>query len=528
MLLLRIRKAEVALKHGRLDEALQQVLVPDVRDHYRGQKLIAKLIPAFVSRGEKHLVDGRPDQALADFDRAENLAGNEPKIAQLKSAAQSAIREEVHRLRTQQNQIQQAKQLVAVGEYSLGQALCKDLATPDAVQLSEELQWRKQTVGQLLESAKQSLRAGDLESAFPKAQQLLVESSRNREVADFLIQLTSQFAEQAKRLIADGRLEHARAHLSRAHTLSPNHTELRELSDTLEQCLHAASFLNHVDTHQLTRRLKALRQIIGASQWLDKAVKDAESLTQSLESLRAATGCLLEQTLVHQTPMPSASNEPQQRVMHISPATSPDVWTNAFRLNVDEAGSFLVFRKHDIVMGPASQSHPVDLELQAPPTTPRVRIARSDGDYFLHADQSIMVNQQPTRDRLLQDGDRIQLGPRVAFRFRKPHAASGTANIELSSVTRLAPFSIRHIVLMDEALILGPQAGSHVVVPSAEGAAMLSYDGEQLRLRAYSSQPGGLVRMAPGNVLAAERTVSINAISVVAIPINKEVRKFAT
>jgi hypothetical protein len=139
-----------------------------------------------------------------------------------------------------------------------------------------------------------------------------------------------------------------------------------------------------------------------------------------------------------------------------------------------------------------------------------------------------MVNQLPVRDKLLQDGDRVQLGPRVAFRFRKANASSGSANIELSSATRLTPFSLRHIVLMDEALILGPNSGSHIVVPSAEGAAILCESGGELSLRPYSSQPGNYARMAPGSILPAERSVSINSISVVAIPINRELRKFTT
>lgn len=66
MLPLRIRKAEVALADGRLEEAWQQAIREDVRDHRKGQRLIGRLTKAYEKRARVHLDAGNHAAALTD------------------------------------------------------------------------------------------------------------------------------------------------------------------------------------------------------------------------------------------------------------------------------------------------------------------------------------------------------------------------------------------------------------------------------------------------------------------------------
>ena len=91
MVILRIRQAETAMADGRLDEAFEQAIREDVRSHRRGQKLADRLADRLLERGQGHLTAERYVEALSDCERAGRLAGNQERIADLRSAAQSRL-----------------------------------------------------------------------------------------------------------------------------------------------------------------------------------------------------------------------------------------------------------------------------------------------------------------------------------------------------------------------------------------------------------------------------------------------------
>ncbi len=79
-----LKKARVALREGRLDEAYGIVSGTDLREHRQGQILSEKLVDPLLDRAEKHLADGRKEDALADVERAASLGGNRPRTASLR------------------------------------------------------------------------------------------------------------------------------------------------------------------------------------------------------------------------------------------------------------------------------------------------------------------------------------------------------------------------------------------------------------------------------------------------------------
>jgi hypothetical protein len=78
---LTLRQAQVALRNGRLEEALRLVELPAVRNHRRAVELLASLARAYVERGEQHLKRDDPASAWADLLQAEQL-GVPPKASE--------------------------------------------------------------------------------------------------------------------------------------------------------------------------------------------------------------------------------------------------------------------------------------------------------------------------------------------------------------------------------------------------------------------------------------------------------------
>ena len=127
MLILRIRKADVALADGRLDDAYQQAICEDVREHRRGQRLITRLTKAYQKRGLEHLAAGNAQGALADAERATRLGGNQPKLVALRNDALAKLASQQMQQRQRQQKIEAARQCIVSGDFSLGTAICAPL-----------------------------------------------------------------------------------------------------------------------------------------------------------------------------------------------------------------------------------------------------------------------------------------------------------------------------------------------------------------------------------------------------------------
>lgn len=78
---LTVRQAQVALRNGRLEEALRLVEQPAVRNHRRAVELLANIARAYVERGEQHLKRDNAAAAWADLLQAEQL-GVAPKVSE--------------------------------------------------------------------------------------------------------------------------------------------------------------------------------------------------------------------------------------------------------------------------------------------------------------------------------------------------------------------------------------------------------------------------------------------------------------
>ena len=87
---------------------------------------------------------------------------------------------------------------------------------------------------------------------------------------------------------------------------------------------------------------------------------------------------------------------------------------------------------------------------------------------------------------LLNDGDEFELGEGVRLRFRKPHALSASARLEILSSHRTHPFADA-VLLMAESAVLGPKWQNHVICREWTGDVVLYRQEENLFCRAMQS-----------------------------------------
>lgn len=520
MLALRIRKAEVAVKDGRLDEAYLQAVREDVREHRKGQRLITRLTKAFHDRAKKHLNSGNAAAAMADVDRASRLGGNQTDIVVLKDAVRHELDQQQNQQRQRRQKLDAVRNLIAAGNYTMGAKVGEGLQqraklfghnhqdnTLYGIMQDAELQ--REQVATILARGQKALKSSQWDQALDALDELRRMQPGHSGAAAFTDDLLQGLSTQIRRVMASGRLDQASHLLKRSLQHSPRHFELRELAQVIEQCRTVA---NSMDSMQLTaaaERLKSLQTIVPQAKWLSDAAKEAETMTRCLESLRTGPlGSLhLEQTpisLADTTMSSPPAHHPAAPVFSANRAI-PD----RFMLHLDESGSFFVARGSSVTIGKVSSSNPVDVALQSQPGLPKLTIERSDEDYFLTADQAVQVDGKSTTSTLLNNGSHIRLGRRGVLEFSIPNAASTSAAIDLRGL-RMPTGNVRRVLLMDDDLVIGPQKSAHIRSAALERSMVLHWRDGELRIR-----PMARATVADSRVLAMDTPHHLDGLSLV-------------
>ena len=493
MLALRIRRAEVAVKDGRLDEAYQQAVRDDVREHRKGQRLITRLTKAFESRAKKHLKSGNPAAAMADADRASRLGGNQTEIVSIKDLAREELDKQQNQRRERRQKLDAVRNLVAAGNYTMGAKIGEDLRarakqfgnnqqdnTLYGIMQDAELQ--REQVDALIARGQKALKASLWDQALDALDEIRSKQPHHAGASAFSNDLVENVTAHVRTSLTSGRLEQANHLIMRTLRHSPTNYELRELAQAVEKCRSVASSVGRIQGTNNLECLKSLQSTLPQAKWLSAAIQEAEKLTRCLESLR--TGPLGSMQL-ESTPNPLADTmmndrpfETPQGHMGAGNTSIPD----RFMIHLDEAGSFLVVRSPSVSVGKLSSSTPVDVALQSQPGLPKLTIERSDDDYFLTAEQPVQVDGKTTSTTLLHNGSQIRLGRRGALEFTTPNAASTSAAIDLRGV-RMGSGHVRRIILMDDDLVIGPQKSAHIRSSSLERAMVLHWRDGELRIR---------------------------------------------
>jgi hypothetical protein len=143
-----------------------------------------------------------------------------------------------------------------------------------------------------------------------------------------------------------------------------------------------------------------------------------------------------------------------------------------FLLWIDSVGSFWVCTGESVMIGQPDEGREgsPDVPILGDLSHRHARIRRDGENYLIEAIRDVRVDGKsvPRLDAgtkpfaALTDGSRIELGPSVRLKFRRPHALTGTARLEFASNHHTQP-TVNAVILMADTCILGPRPHSHIV-----------------------------------------------------------------
>lgn len=158
-----------------------------------------------------------------------------------------------------------------------------------------------------------------------------------------------------------------------------------------------------------------------------------------------------------------------------------------FLLWVDGVGGYLVSLASEIVLGQAAPGNRVDVPILADISRRHAKIRRDGEGYTIEPLHVLRLNGKAIQTQaVLSNGDEIELGSGVRLRFRRPHALSASARLDLVSRHRTQPYA-DSILLMAESCVLGPRWQNHVVCPDWEADVVLYRQDDELYCRAMNA-----------------------------------------
>ncbi len=436
---LQLRDARRAVADGRWDEAAEMLSRDTLREFLPAKRLSQELAGRLVERARSRLAGGQSQAGWRDLNQAARLGAEEAQIVEFR---QHQAEERLAR---------------AIDELARGDAASarQELDRMDQRNLGGADRRTWQMIAQHIEHAEQRAAKGDVAAAidsFDRALHLLpAEGSAevNARVQSRLSQLRESAARQHE---LDARLHAALKAgdwtevLSAADALlelAPQHTAARQARRKAWQAVG-------MEVTQAHRPSPPGRAPTPLAQW-----RPARSTHASCRSAKVDT---------------VTERERGQRLV---------AW-------IDAVGGFLVCLGDEIVLGQPSEGGDADVPILADLSRRHAVIRREGEAYVLAPLQKTALDgrviDEPT---LLRDKSLIRLGDAVELRFRKPHALSGTAVLDIVSRHKTEP-AVDGIVLMSESCILGPQSHSHVRCDEWTSDLVLFRRGKELMCRTQS------------------------------------------
>lgn len=496
MRILQIKQAEAALAAGRLNEACELLADADLRSHRQGQKLLSVLIERLIARGQEHLTAGRLPQALSDCQQASDLGGNTEGAEDLRSRIAAALAGQNRARRVHSDALSAASRKAEAGRLSMAEQLLAD-ANEDSTRAGEvrrEVDTRRQETADAVRRCRAAMERGDQAGAVDELLTARAQRASNDALADLSAEVVAGCVEQARCEFIRGRVDLAETLLAKAALPCGAGPRIAELQRAVVECRSAIAAAEAGHLRQAGEMLRRAQAILPDASWLGEAVDAADRAAQAAETLRSGPLGILTGT----DQAAEASGEPdrgrpirenlapEDAAPVLKPVSVVEGRTRIprrFVIQLDGAGSSLVFPGGRVTVGPISSSRRPDLGLMADPNLPILSIERTDeGDYFLACEHPVEVNDRPVTSKLLADGDKIALSPRCRLRFRLPSPASTTAVLELSTA-RLPQADIRRVILLDRELVIGPGGAAHVRLDQLPGRAVLQLGSDKLTCR---------------------------------------------
>lgn len=447
---MQLRKARLAVADGRWDEAAATLDNKALQEFLPAQRLSAELAARLVDRARQRMERGESSAGWRDVAQAGRLGGSDGEIMALRDSQINARLERVADLVTANNLDAAATELRRMAERGLRDRRQADWkALVDHLDRSERMARR----GEFAQAAAELARA----TAF-------VPSAYQR-VADHIADLSRDVA----------------AKQTQAQTLSQQLYVALAKPDWPAALAAADSLLELATGHAAARQ--ARRQA-----W--KALG-----MEKTAPFRAAPA---------EGPSPAASLDHRQRINRLAASTrahrrnfdhdtvtsassNADATPQGQRLIawIDAVGGYLICLGDSVVIGRPDAAGGVDLPIQADLSRRHAVICREGEAYVLNPVGAVAIDgvaaSGPT---VLRDGAEIVLGDAVHLKFRRPHALSATAVLDIESSHKTKP-AVDGVVLMSDSCIFGPKSHSHIACRNWTSDLVLFRHGSELRCRGH-------------------------------------------
>jgi hypothetical protein len=434
---LRLREAKLAFQEGRLDEA-GDLLAGELREYLPGKRLSEKVAGQMAERARDRILAGETSAGWRDLETAERLADGTRNV--------KAIRESLLA-----QGLSDVQACLGAGDAQLAMTR---LAKMEHHGRLTSLGRRWKEVARLMQEAKQNAARGHFNEALDLVQtaETLLPAEHTAEVASQLRSRTQQLAEQSEQFRQLNQALHqalANQDFSQVLAKADQMLSLAPASSIAQDARRKAWDAVGMKTTQAHRREPA-RHVFARSH---------DHRNGSARSTHASAGSIKVDTVTERAP------------------------AERWLLWVDGIGGFLIIHGEEIAIGqPAGQAH-VDLPIQADISRRHAVVRRDGGAYVLDGVQETHVDGRLIDGPLvLADNNLIVLGDNVKLRFRKPHALSATARLEIESNHKTQPRA-DGVILMADTLVLGPKSHSHIRCREWANDVILFRRGEGLCMR---------------------------------------------
>ena len=424
MFKLDLKKAEVALKAGRLDEAAGLLEGSKGVEHALGQRLKDRLVAELVKRGRQHLADDRLAAAAADALLAKKLGGQQVAVLALEQARQAQ-------------------------QWSVAQGV-KNRSLQDAKAQMQSL-----------------LAARENESAIRFFQSLPDAVVTDLSIVESVVQAAEVLIEGAWEDFDRGRLDRCDRTMKLIAGAQPvaNGARVVELLGLLKKIQSALAAAREARYSAAADELQKVKLVASKTTWIDGALAGLQKCIQGLGEFMNGPLGLLEGV----APPDGLANRsrPQQNKRQNSIGlrrpVSQGLSCGKSILQVDQVGSLLMLVGDYFSIGTTATKVRPDVVLQTEGMPDAVYIRRSGEDYIAVCNAPFVVNRKTLREHVLSHGDSIEVGKRGRLTFSKPVAASNTAVLKISG-SKLVRRDIRWIVLVGDAVLFG-NSNSHFKTP---------------------------------------------------------------
>lgn len=434
-----LREARLAMADGRWDEAAEILTVDPLKEFLPAKRLSQELAGQLVTRARQRMELGNSTAGWRDLDRAARLGAGESAISEVRSE-QTARR------------LRRVQELLVQGDAT---AARQALTRMDHHRLGGEQRRTWQVIAQHAENADQRARRGDMATAIES-----LDNTQRLLPADASVLVSRHFRERAAWLHDAAAKIHALDAKLHASLATSAWTEVLQASESL---------LELAPQHSAARQARHRAwQAVGMEVTLP---------------YRPAARQLPRQRIQVNGAMPLTDSTRQVRNGKVETVINEHNAGKRVVAWIDEVGAYLICLGDEIVLGQPSADGGVDVPILADLSRRHAVIRREREAYVLTPLHRTMVEERVvTEPTVLRDKSSITLGSGVELRFRKPHALSATAALELVSRHRTEP-AVDGIVLMSESCILGPQSHSHIRCRDWTADLVLFRRGDELMCR---------------------------------------------